>query len=182
MASFVTLFNYLAYDLMAPPYGLSQSQVGFLFLAYLFGVVGSSLMGRLSDRFGRRWILLASVLTMATGGLTTLAPLLLVKLVGLAMVTFGFFGAHSISSGWVGRQARSHRGQASSLYLIAYYLGASLGGTIGGFFLTGWGWAGVVAFVVVLLLYPLGLALRPPRGLAGVRRSRRHDRSYENGS
>ena len=178
MAAFVTLFNYLAYDLMAPPYGLSQSQVGFLFLAYLFGVVGSSLMGRLSDRFGRRWILLASVLTMATGALTTLSPLLTVKLVGLALVTFGFFGAHSISSGWVGRQARSHRGQASSLYLIAYYLGASLGGTVGGFFLVGWGWGGVTGFVVALLLYPLGLALFPPRGLVGMNVRGRHDHSY----
>ena len=169
MASFVTLFNYLAYDLMAPPYNLSQSQIGVLFSAYLFGVIGSGLMGRLSDRFGRRWILFGSAAIMATGGLITLATPLWPKLVGLALVTFGFFGAHSISSGWVGRQARSHRGQASSLYLIAYYLGASVGGTIGGFFLVGWGWSGVVGFVVCLLIYPLALALFPPRGLVGAR-------------
>ena len=102
MASLVSVFNYLAYELMAPPYNLSQSQVGFLFLAHISGIVSSSLMGHLSDRFGRRVILLGSVSAMLAGGLTTLAALLWLKLLGLAMMAFGFFGAHTISSGWVG--------------------------------------------------------------------------------
>jgi hypothetical protein len=33
--------------------------------------------------------------------------------------------AHSIASAWVGRAAGDHRAQASSLYLLAYYIGSS---------------------------------------------------------
>jgi len=39
------------------------------------------------------------------------------------VVTFGFFGGHSIVSSWVGRRAGNAKAQASSMYLFAYYLG-----------------------------------------------------------
>ncbi len=37
----------------------------------------------------------------------------------MAVLTFGFFGAHSIASGWVGQRALTARAQASALYLSA---------------------------------------------------------------
>jgi hypothetical protein len=57
----------------------------------------------------------------------------------LLVMTAGFFGAHSIASGWVGARARSGRAQATSLYNLFYYAGSSLFGWLGGLaFLAGW--------------------------------------------
>ncbi|PZU21655.1 MAG: MFS transporter, partial [Stenotrophomonas sp.] len=44
---FVTLYNFLGYHLLAPPYGLSQTVVGLIFTVYLVGSVSSAWMGQL---------------------------------------------------------------------------------------------------------------------------------------
>jgi YNFM family putative membrane transporter len=88
---------------------------------------------------------------MLGGVLLTLAPPLWLVVSGLIVMTFGFFGAHSVASSWVGLRARQSRAHASSLYLFAYYTGASVAGWAGGIFWNHWHWAGVAAFVGVLL-------------------------------
>jgi YNFM family putative membrane transporter len=69
---------------------------------------------------------------------------------GIILVTFGFFGGHSIVSSWVGRRAGGAKAQASSMYLFVYYLGGSLWGATGGLFYARFGWTGVVSFVAAL--------------------------------
>jgi YNFM family putative membrane transporter len=78
-------------------------------------------------------------------------------------LTFGFFGAHSVLSSWVGLRARHSKAQATSLYLFFYYLGSSVAGTAGGFFWKSYGWAGVVAFLAGLLVIALIVGLRLTR-------------------
>jgi YNFM family putative membrane transporter len=76
------------------------------------------------------------------------------------MFTFGFFGAHSVASSWIGRRAIKAKGQASSLYLFCYYAGSSIAGTAGGFFWHYAGWNGIGIFIGVLLLAALAVARR----------------------
>jgi hypothetical protein len=54
--------------------------------------------------------------------------------IGILLVTIGFFGAHAVASGWVGRLAGDAKGHASSLYLLSYYMGSSFVGSAGGWF------------------------------------------------
>jgi YNFM family putative membrane transporter len=159
-AAFTPLYNYISFDLEGPPYGLSQALVGWIFGTYVFGAVGSAWMGRLADRAGRRRVLWLAVAIMASGAALTLAPSLVGKVAGVAMFTFGFFGGHAIASGWVARRAVEQRAQASALYLLLYYLGASLGGTGGGLFWAWQGWSGVVGMILALLSLALALSLQ----------------------
>ncbi|WP_181712314.1 MFS transporter, partial [Xanthomonas oryzae] len=53
MGVFVCLYNYAGFRLGGPEFGLSQSQIGMIFSAYVFGIVSSSVAGAASDRFGR---------------------------------------------------------------------------------------------------------------------------------
>lgn len=158
MGSFVTLYNYASYDLMAAPYHLSPGLVGWIFLLYVVGTFSSTWMGRLSDRFGRRDILRVSAGTQLAGALITLAVPLALKIIGIAVFTFGFFGAHAIASGWVGERALTNKGAASSLYLFFYYLGSSVAGTAGGTLWLHFGWPGVVGQITVFLALALGAA------------------------
>ena len=159
MAAFVTVYNFLGYRLLGPPFGLSQTLVGLVFLSYLAGTLTAPGAGRLGDRVGRRAVLLGSVLLcLASLGLT-LSDALPLVLLGLALFTVGFFGAHTSASGMVGNRARTGRSQASALYLLAYYAGSSLGGWVGGLAYERGAWPGVVGYVGLLLLLALGLAL-----------------------
>ncbi|MCY8987475.1 MFS transporter [Bacillus atrophaeus] len=157
MGSFVTLYNYIGFQLMGAPYHLSQTIIGFIFVVYLAGTFSSVYMGKKADSFGSSGTIKVSIALMGGGALMTLFPQLPLKIAGIAVFTFGFFGSHSIASSWVGRAAAEYRAQASSLYLLAYYLGSSLAGSIGGFFWTHFHWLGIIAFITGLLLlsYPV---------------------------
>ena len=166
MGAFVTVYNYLGFRLIAPPFALPPALVGLVFLGYLAGSWASTAAGRLGDRIGRRRVLWAAVLVALAGIWITLPDFLPAVLAGLLLVTVGFFGAHSLASGWVGRRSSSLPGGApavaSSLYLFAYYAGSSVGGSVGGLAYDGAGWPGLVGYVTALLLGAgaLGLALR----------------------
>lgn len=151
MGGFVTLYNYITYVLLSPPYHLSRSAIGALYLVYLVGTFSSAWMGRLSDQTGRGPVLFAGILITFVGAWMTWLPPVVFKLIGLAIFTFGFFGSHSVASSWVGAWAGHNRAQASSLYLLFYYVGSSLVGWIGGFFFNAWGWIGVLMLISVLL-------------------------------
>lgn len=69
----------------------------------------------------------------ASVALTLLQPVAAIAF-GIACVTFGFFAGHSTASGWVGRLATQGKGQAAALYLLSYYLGSSIVGSLGGRF------------------------------------------------
>lgn len=160
MGVFVSLFNYAGFRLALPPYSLSQTQIGLVFGTYLFGIAASPAAGALADRLGRAPVLVGGVALMCTGVLlSALAPLVGV-ISGIALLTFGFFVAHAVASGWVGALARGSKGHASSLYLLAYYLGSSVLGSAGGWFWEHGRWPGMVAFSLVLLGGALALALR----------------------
>jgi YNFM family putative membrane transporter len=111
-------------------------------------------------------MLWATVLVAVAGIWVTEPAWLPTVIVGLVLVTVGFFGGHSIASSWVGRRASllpgGSPGQASALYLFAYYLGSSVGGTLGGTAYDHAGWTGLATYVTVLLAgaIALGLALR----------------------
>ena len=151
MGGFVTLYNYVSFRLLGSEFNLSQAQVALIFLAYAFGAGGSSVMGHLTNRYGRSPMLFSGLGIMTTGLLLTLLPQLFAVVVGIVVFTIGFFGAHAIASAWVGTLAGQSRAQASSLYLFSYYMGSSISGTGGGFFYGAWGWNGVVTLIAILL-------------------------------
>ncbi|QTG82909.1 MFS transporter [Arthrobacter crystallopoietes] len=164
MGGFVAVYNYLGFRLEAPPFNLPTSLASLLFLAYLAGTVSSRLAGGLTVRFGRLRVLLASIPVIIAGLAITLADSLPVILVGLVVFTAGFFGAHSVASGWTPRLATVGQSQASGLYNLFYYAGSSLLGWAGGLFFVQFGWSGVAIFAAVLALLAGTTAVLALRG------------------
>ena len=160
MGSFVAVFNFISYVLLAPPYSLSQTVVGLLFVVYLFGTFSSTYMGRLSDQHGNGRVLILGLLIMLTGGLLTLLQPLVFKFIGLAIFTFGMLGSHSVACGWVGKLNQGDKAQSSSMYMFFYYAGASSLGTLGGVFLESYGWSGVIGMVAAAVIICLLVVVR----------------------
>lgn len=165
MGGFVAIYNYLAFHLSTPPYLIPAGLIGLVFLAYLGGTVSSPLAGRLAARHGRLAVLLASMGVMLLGLLVTLAGPLLLVLLGLVVMTAGFFGAHSIASGWAGARADGARFQATGLYNLSYYAGSSALGWSVGYVYEGAGWPATVAVVAagIVVAAVLALAALRPR-------------------
>jgi len=162
MGSFVTVYNYTSYRLLIAPFDLGQAAAGAVFLVYLAGGPASAWFGRVSGRLGLGAMLLAGIALMLAGVFVTLSDNLFFAVIGLLLMTIGFFGGHAIASGWVSRRAIFARAQAASLYLFAYYVGSSFVGSFGGTFWSKAGWRGVVELVVVLLSIAIviGFSLR----------------------
>ncbi len=163
MGAFVTLFNYIGYRLIEAPFNLDQTSIGLLSVVYLSGIYSSAQIGALADKLGRRKVLWVMIGVMLGGLCLTLLDVLPLILLGMLLFTFGFFGAHSVASSWIGRRATQAKGQASSLYLFCYYLGSSVAGTAGGLFWQAAGWNGIGLFIGTLLLLSLMVALHLSR-------------------
>ena len=172
MGSFVTVYNYVGFRLLAPPFGLSQTVVASIFLVYLVGTVSSAAVGSLAGRIGRRRVLWAMILLMLAGLALTLADTLPLLVAGMGCVHLRLLRRALGVSSWVGIRAMEGKAQASALYLFFYYLGSSLVGSLGGLFWTAQGWPGVGAMVGVLLaaafLISLHLARLAPIGQTAV--------------
>lgn len=160
MGVFVSVYNYAGFLLGSAPYHMSQLQISHVFYAYLFGIVASPVAGALADRLGRGPVLAAGTLLMAAGVALTLLPAFAAIVAGIVLMTAGFFVAHSVASGWVGRLAAQAKGHASSLYLWGYYMGSSVLGAGVGWFWGRWGWNGVGLVSLAVLALVAALAGR----------------------
>lgn len=173
MGAFVAMYNTAGFRLTDEPLNLSPAIASLVFLAYAVGSVSSSNAGRLVARFGRPRAVLGGLTVMAGGVLLTLPDSLPLVVLGFVVLTGGFFAAHAVANGWAAAEApEGARGQASGTYNLCYYLGSSIGGTLGSvvFARAGWSWL-VVAVVVWLAL--AGFAV------VGLRGSRTRARAAE---
>lgn len=152
MGCFVCTYNFISYVLMNEPYNLSQTVIGFIFVLYLVGSVSSAVMGTLSDHYGHGIIIIISMIIQLAGIIITGFSPLIVKILGLAVFTYGFFGVHSNACAWAPQSCKNDKAQVSALYMLFYYAGASALGTVGGVFLTDYGWLGIVVFESIILI------------------------------
>nr|WP_237288546.1 hypothetical protein [Variovorax sp. PAMC 28711] len=152
MGSFVAVFNYVGFRLAAPPFGLSSTVIGLLFSVYLIGSYTARQAGAMVDRLGARRVVQVSIGLMLLGVGALATPWLAGVVLGLALLTGGFFAAHAVASGQVGQRAQGAKAQAAALYLCAYYLGSGVLGYAGGALWEHAGWLALLGGVAACLL------------------------------
>lgn len=159
---FVNQYSFLTFRLSDAPYNLPARYLGLLFLTYLSGTLGSALSGKVSAKFSQPVVMMMGIGLMVVGTLVSLGESISVIMLGFLFSAFGFFLCHANCSSWVSHNARHAKASASSLYLVFYYLGASLGGTYLAPFWHHGQWAGVVlgSLIILALTFSLCLLLR----------------------
>lgn len=171
MTVFGAVYTVIGYRLVDEPFSLPQGIVGSIFLVYLVGTVSSAAAGRLVARLGRRGALYLAVSTTTAGLLLSLADQLASVLLGLVLITAGFFAGHAVASSSVSRTATTGRAQASALYQSAYYLGSSAGGTLGAVAFHAGGWAATVSLGLLAVLGVVSITLYGTRVARAERRA-----------
>ncbi|HEX7389500.1 MAG TPA: MFS transporter [Acidiphilium sp.] len=160
VGAFATAYNYITFRLLGPPYHLPQAATGLIFVIYLIGAASSTWTGHLAGRFGRDRLLPIAIGIELAGALLSLATPLPAVVLGIVVLTIGFFASHTTASAWVSAEATRARAQAAALYLFLFYLGSSIVGSVGGIAWSRGGWGGVIALIGVLLLIGLASARR----------------------
>lgn len=161
--AFIGFFTYLPFYAAKAPFHLSVTQISLLYGTYLFGVFSAPLAGYFSDRIGRRRAMAIGHLIGATGILITLLPSLTSLIIGASLLALGNFASQSATTAYVTDIAASSRGAASSLYLVFFYVGGSLGAYIPGLLWNRLAWNGLVSVTVFTIV----LALVSNYALAG---------------
>ncbi|MGW3653582.1 MFS transporter [Streptomyces sp. NPDC000878] len=152
MTVFGGVYTVIGYRLTDAPFSLPQGVVGSVFLVYLVGTVSASTAGKLVARLGRRGALYLAGGTTTAGLLLSLSDSLGLVLLGLVLITAGFFAGHAVASSAVSHTAKEGRAQASALYQSAYYIGSSAGSTLGAVAFHAGGWSGTVAVGLLAVL------------------------------
>jgi predicted MFS family arabinose efflux permease len=159
---FIGVFTYVGFVLMQPPFSLSMTALGFVFLVFLPSMVTTPLAGAVVAKTGPSLAMFGS-LTLAIGGLALLlVPTLAAVVAGMALVGVGTFFAQAVATGHVGRTAKGDKAAASGLYLSAYYSGGLAGAAVIGWLFDGYGWTAALIGVGMSLALAalLGLQLR----------------------
>ncbi|MBN6091511.1 MFS transporter [Staphylococcus saprophyticus] len=155
----IAAFNYIGFVLADEPYHLHDSVISFVYLLFLIGMISSILNAKLRAQLGTLNALKFSILLLIFGIWITLLPPLPFKILGLAFSVYAFFSGHAIASAVVTSRAEDHKAQASSLYLLFYYMGSSVGGTLAGIFYGAIQWPGVVLMITAFMIIAFIIAL-----------------------
>ena len=146
----VAMFTYVTFHLAAPPFNLSTSALGWLFVVYLVGAIVTPLGGRWIDAHGHR-VGIGSAMAFGGGGaLLTLVPWVPAIVAGLALTATGVFIAQATTSSHIGAVTTRDRALAVGMYSTFYYAGGTAGSALPAALWNVGGWPACVALVVVV--------------------------------
>ena len=183
----VVLVNMLSFGIVVPllPYiagrtGASEFQIGLLVAAYpLAQLVGAPMLGRLSDRFGRKPVLLISILGTALG-FVVLALARSLPLLFASRLLDGITGGNiNVAQAYISDVTeREERGRALGLIGAAFGLGFVIGPVTGGllsdigYSVPAWVGAALAGanIVFVAAFLPESLSAEARERLAGLKR------------
>ncbi len=151
--NFVALFTYVSFLLAAPPFNLSATALGAIFVTYLAGGFAVLWLGRAVGRFGRRTLILGAIAVWICGALLTLVPSLWAVVAGLAIAAGCGFITQATSIALVALTAESGRTSAIGLYATCFYVGGGLGATLPGLTWNLGGYPAAVAMVIAMQLF-----------------------------
>ena len=163
---FIGVFTYVGFVLMGPPFALSATALGLVFLVFLPSMVTTPWAGHVTRRFGPG-VTSAASLGLALVGLgLLLLPSLVPVIAGMTLVGIGTFFAQAVATDHVGRIANGDKAAASGLYLSSYYCGGLAGAAVIGLLFDASGWPAAIGGVAVALTFAavlgLGLSERDP--------------------
>lgn len=166
MGAFVSVYNYISFILESPTFNLPHYVVAMIFLMYTTGVAGSMVTGKLSDKYSPVRLLKYSIILMFIGVALLMVMKLWVMVIGLGLMTFAFFSAHTMASRLVSVKADKAKSSAVCLYWLFYYIGSSIIGSSTGTVLAAHGWTFftcTVAAIVALAYLLSAIATRQHR-------------------
>ncbi len=147
-------------------FAVEERTLSWMFSAYvLANLISATLMAKLSDLFGRRWIYAADVGLFALGSLlVVMAPRFEWVVLGRAVQGFGAGGIFPVASAVIGdvyppERRGSALGMIGAVFGLAFLIGPLLGGVI--LAVASWHWLFLINVPIALVLIGFSLRLLP---------------------
>lgn len=146
-------------------FGVNERIVSWIFAIYiLFFMIGTPLMAKLSDMYGRRSIYIIDIFLFALGSLITASAISFeIVLIGRAIQGFGAGGIFPVATAFIGDTfPQEKRGAALGIIGSVFGLAAVLGPILGGLLLNyGWQWLFLINLPIAALIIILGYLILP---------------------
>jgi EmrB/QacA subfamily drug resistance transporter len=146
-------------------FGVNERLVSWIFAIYiLFFMIGTPLMAKLSDMYGRRTIYVLDIFLFALGSvITILAPSFTVLILGRAIQGFGAGGIFPVASAFIGDTfPPEKRGGALGIIGSVWGFAGILGPVLGGILLNfGWQWLFIINIPIAALIISLSFIILP---------------------
>jgi predicted MFS family arabinose efflux permease len=155
--NFICTFTYVSFHLAAPPYNLSATALGAIFVVYLTGASLTPWIGWAISRFGRQSFTVRVIFIWMGGIALTLAQSLALIIAGLAVCAACGLICQAISTGYVTTTAKAGRSSAVGLYVTGFYTGGSFGAALGGLAWTLGAWPACVVLIIAVLVILVGI-------------------------
>ncbi len=146
-------------------FNVDDRALSWIFMIYvLFNLVGTPLMAKLSDTFGRRSIYVIDVILFALGSLVVaLGQNFAMVLIGRAIQGLGAGGIFPVASAVIGdtfppEKRGSALGLIGAVFGLAFIIGPILGGVL---LLFGWRWLFIVNLPLAVIVIALSLRILP---------------------
>ncbi|NWG24432.1 MAG: MFS transporter [Pseudorhodoplanes sp.] len=149
--NFIAIFTYVGFLLAAPPYDLSATLIGSIFVVYLVTFITTPMTGFAVRMFGRRNLVIGAVAIWAFGAALTLAPQIAIIVIGLTLCAICGFMVQTSSTSFVASHAASGKSSAVGLYGSAFYVGGSVGAFLPGLAWQAGGFPAAIGMVVAML-------------------------------
>ncbi len=146
-------------------FGVDDRAAAWIFSIYvLFNLVGTPLMAKLSDLYGRRSIYIMDVAVFAAGSLVVAAaPTFAFVLIGRAIQGLGAGGIFPVASAVIGdtfppEKRGSALGLIGAVFGLAFIIGPIVGGLL---LLVGWRWLFLINLPIAAAVIVMGLRVLP---------------------
>lgn len=160
-ALFNAFWATIAIHITDPPFNYTVEQAGFFGFIGMSGIIGAKISGGLSGRFGPNVIITAGLLFVLSsfGVLMIWGNSLAGLIIGTILLDIGVFGSQVSNQVRVFSIDPKAQSRMNAVYMLCYYIGASLGSVIGVKIIADMGWIGLTIFgsalAVVALIYHL---------------------------
>ena len=146
-------------------FGVNERIVSWIFAIYiLFFMIGTPLMAKLSDMYGRRSIYIIDILLFAVGSvITAFSSSFEILLLGRAIQGFGAGGIFPVASAFIGDTfPPEKRGSALGIIGSVFGLSAVFGPILGGLILSfGWQWLFLINIPIAAVIIAAGYFILP---------------------
>lgn len=143
--SFSVFWTSLSFFLEGEPYHYGSEVAGLFGLVGIVGVAGAPVVGRLADRFNAKTMvgLLVGITLLSYLFFGFFGTSLLGLFIGVILLDLGVQGAQVSNQTRIYSLIPEARNRLNTVYMVSYFLGGSLGSTLGGYTWGLWKWQGV---------------------------------------
>jgi EmrB/QacA subfamily drug resistance transporter len=148
-----------------PYFGVNERLLSWIFTIYiLFYIIGTPLMAKLSDIYGRKFIYILDIILFGVGSYITIASVSFeMLLIGRAIQGFGAGGIFPVANAYIGdifppEKRGGALGILSSVWGLSFVLGPILGGLLLNY---SWQWLFIINIPISIIVVLLSLYMLP---------------------